>query len=117
MISQTVYDQLADHVTECEQLNAIDTETTITFAKSADRVRVRTREGGIMRCLLFHPEFQVSGLGRYGGGDIDNVADLVDTDARIIAVRGTLPIGVLKIGERSRVCADNTDIFDPTGEW
>ena len=71
-----------------------ETETLFEFMKSDDRFCIRTREAGLMRRLLLHPEFELN-PSRSDSSQID----------------GTLPIGCLSIGISPRKAPGHAEII------
>jgi hypothetical protein len=109
--SQNKREELVSAVTEDEKLGIVEKETTIKFAKPDNRVLIYTEEGGLMRRLLQHPEFQIRHLrvttedswgARIGPDDFDG--------GSITGVDGWLPIGVLSLKTTSRTTSQHAAI-------
>ena len=77
-----------DNVAEDSSLTPAEKETNIWFDKEIDKAVVYTREGGIMRRLLQHPEF-----------DVNNVNE---KDGKIVGVKGRFPIDAISFGSKPR---------------
>jgi hypothetical protein len=104
-------DQLVEYVAEDRKLTPQEKETILRFAKCDDRVFVYTEEGGIMRRLLQHPEFQLKSL-RVTTEDSwgkQVVPDDFD-EGSITGVDGWIPIGVLSLNTSSRTTSQHADV-------
>lgn len=90
--------------TEDPRLAPEEKETLLRFSKDRGRFIFDTTEAGLGRRLLAHPEAdidRVTVLREDGPRDGLAPHDVTDGD-KIVGVRGTLPLGVLKIGSRGR---------------
>jgi len=81
-------DLTPDNVTEDNDLCQAEKETNIWFDKTTNDAEVFTREGGIMRRLLQHPEFVVT--------------DYNEKDGEIVGLKGQIPIACLSFGSTPR---------------
>lgn len=77
-----------ERVKEDSDLNQAEKETNILFDKTSDDVRISTAEGGLMRRLIQHPSFEINSI--------------TEKDGNIVNVVGTMPIGVISIGQSER---------------
>ena len=83
-----------DRIHENPDLGPNETETLFEFMKSDDRFWFRTREAGLMRRLLLHPEFELN----------PSHSDSSQID-------GTLPIGCLSVGISPRKATGHAEII------
>ena len=77
-----------DNVSEDNNLSQAEKETNIWFDKTTDKAFVHTSEGGIMRRLLQHPEFEVT--------------DYHENEGNIVSIKGLFPIAALSFGSKPR---------------
>jgi hypothetical protein len=99
---EAVPDDVLDAVREDAALGPMEKETTFRFAKDEGRATVFTYEAGLTRRLLAHPEFNVDHLVRADGAPVESVEAFDATADEIVAVKGTIPIGCLKVRASSR---------------
>lgn len=71
-------------------------ETQFRWSKTEKRVHVQTQMAGVMNRLLHHPEFEETNR-RVVEGDV-------------VALWGTLPLGVLSIGSNPRSSGSHADV-------
>ena len=94
-------DQLvACFTAEDPRLAPEEKETLLRWTKDRDRVVFDTTEAGLGRRLIAHPETDIDRVTVVRDGTArDGVAphDVHEHD-EIVGVRGTLPLGVLKVG-------------------
>lgn len=100
---KTTPNDIIDAVREDPDLQPIEKETIISFAKIDGEAHVYTESGGIIRRLLKHPEFRAVELrvnvdGAWGR----RVAPADYSGGEVTGVKGYIPVGTLKIQARSR---------------
>lgn len=84
-------------VAEDSGLTAGEKETIIRFANDEDDASVFSEEHGIMKRLLDHPEADVE-------------PDRRSDDGTVCAVRGAVPVDILKIGSTPRTTGSKSDV-------
>mgnify|MGYP007020454544 CR=1 FL=1 len=89
-------------VREDPDLVPMEKETTFRFAKDQDRAQVFTAERGLTRRLLTHELFHTDAVLLADGSTVDSVDSLHATEDTIVGVRGTIPIGALKVKASTR---------------
>jgi hypothetical protein len=77
-----------EDVREDPKLTPAEKETHYTSAKDQDHFRVFSEESGVMRRMIKHPDIDVNS-GREVDGDV-------------VAVRGTMPVSLLKVVKNPR---------------
>jgi hypothetical protein len=93
---------LLDLVREDPDLAPQEKETTLRFAKDENRVAIYTAEAGIGRRLLAHPRARIEGV-TVVDNDVRPTVSVGEVNGRdIVAVRGSLPVGALKVRRTSR---------------
>lgn len=93
---------LLDLVREDPELTPQEKETTLRFAKDEDRVAIYTAEAGIGRRLLAHPSARIGAV-TVVDNDVRPTVSVDEVNGRdIVAVRGSLPVGALKVRRTSR---------------
>lgn len=93
---------LLDLVREDPDLAPQEKETTLRFTKDEDTVHVYTEEAGIGRRLLAHPSARIEGV-TVVDNDVRPTVSVDEVNGRdIVAVRGSLPVGALKVRRTSR---------------
>ena len=93
---------LLDLVREDPELTPQEKETTLRFTKDEDTVHVYTEEAGIGRRLLAHPSARIEGV-TVVDNDVRPTVSVDEVNGRdIVAVRGSLPVGGLKVRRTSR---------------
>lgn len=96
-------DDLLESVREDPELTPEEKETTLYFGKRDSHVTVHTRERGVARRLLAHPEGDIQFLNTYVDGtarQIDPSEDDLQGDVTGVCI--SLPLGVLKIQKNAR---------------
>ena len=88
-------------VREDPDLIPLEKETSINFTKDEDRAQVFTAERGLTRRFLAHDLFDTDALLLKDGSRSDYLQD-VDTSDTVVGVRGTIPIGCLKVQASAR---------------
>lgn len=89
---------------EDPRLTPAEKETLLRFSKDRNRFVFDTTEAGLGRRLLAHPEVEIDRvtiLREDGLRDAVDPRDVTEQDD-IVGVRGTLPLGVLKIASTAR---------------
>lgn len=104
-----------DLVREDPALLPEEKETTIRFGKDEDRATVFTPEAGLMRRLLNHPEFEVHGILLEAGGEVESVEQLHADEDAVVGVRGSVPVGALKVSARSRSTSGHASVVSRAG--
>ena len=97
-------------VAEDSDLTPSEKETSINFTKSEDRARVFTSERGLMRRLLQHPLFEVDHLVPESGAKVTDVQELDATDTQITGVKGTIPVGAVKLRTSTRSSSGHASV-------
>jgi len=93
---------LLDLVREDPDLAPQEKETTLRFTKDEDTVHVYTEEAGIGRRLLAHPSARIDAV-TVVDNDVRPTVSVDEVNGRdIVAVRGSLPVGALKVRRTSR---------------
>lgn len=92
----TTEDEQRVVIREDPDLTQMEKETTVTWAKDQERVHIHSEMGSIVRWLLDHPDFEEAGR-RLNNGEIH-------------AVRGTLPVGCLKLQATPRKSSRPSDV-------
>lgn len=89
---------------EDPELTPAERETLFRFSRAGDRVKFYTAERGIGRRLLAHPAATVDEVTLRRSDRHRPAVPLeeVEEGDEVVAVRGTLPIGVLKIRHKTR---------------
>lgn len=90
-------------------------ETTIHFSRDSDRATIFTAEGGITRRLLGHPEFEVNHLVTERRCKVENLQQLQADDGAVVGVRGTIPVGALKVSARPRSASGHAAVVSRSG--
>ena len=98
----TASPELRDLVREDPDLTPAEKETALRFAKDEDRATVFTAEAGLTRRLLAHAEFAVEEVVLADGSHAPHVEALDASEDAVVGVRGTLPVGCLKVRASSR---------------
>jgi len=107
---------LVDLVREDTGLRPEEKETLIRFPKDRDRAVVYSAEAGIMRRLLAHPEFEVLDLETENGAEVESVQQLHAAEDSVVGVRGTIPIGAIKVSACSRSAAGHAEVVSRGGD-
>lgn len=102
---------IIDAVREDPDLQPLEKETIIRFAKPDGEAHVYTESGGITRRLLKHPEFRAVELrvntnGAWG----HRVAPADYSGGDVTGVKGFIPVGTLKILARSRSTSGHASV-------
>lgn len=107
--ANTTYDDLRDSLESDPDRESMEKETAIQTTKVDDYLRVYTAQRSLMNRFLAHPKFELVGYETTtGDGGYKNVsaeqyeADGHDGRKPVYAIRGTMPIGVLRIGPKGR---------------
>jgi hypothetical protein len=101
---------LLDLVREDPRLTPQEKETTFRFAKDEDRVAIYTDEAGIGRRLLAHPSARIEGV-TVVDEDVRPTVSVGEVNGRdIVAVRGRLPVGALKVGLTPRETSEHAPV-------
>lgn len=116
----TIGETLDDLAERCETTTDLETyerETSIHFSRADDRANVYSEEKAICKRLLMHPDFD---LEQYTTSHPDAPQQAVsieeyrenghDQRKPVYAVKGTLPIGVLKIAQKPRQSSGHADV-------
>lgn len=111
--TETLARELPD-VREDPALVPCEKETSINFTKSDDRADVFTSERGLTRRLLTHELFTTDTVLLKGGSRSDSLQE-VDTSDTIVGVRGTIPIGCLKLRASARHANGHAPIVSNAG--
>jgi len=102
---------LIDAVAEDRRLTPDKKETVLRFTKPEERVCIYTEEGGLMRRLLQHPEFQVE---RLRVVTEESWGDRIDPDdfngGSITGIDGWGPIGLLSLKTSPRTTSQHAAI-------
>lgn len=105
------YSELVEAVAEDGNLMPVEKETSIGFNKPETRLRIYTEEGGLMRRLIQHPNFDCESLRITTEYSWGKRIDPDDFEGGVITgVDGYLPIGVLTIGTSTRSTASHAEI-------
>lgn len=115
-IGQTL-DDLAERCETTTDLETFERETSFHFSRADDRADVYSEEKAICKRLLMHPEFD---LEMYTTSHPDAPQQSIDVeeyhenghDKRkpVYAVKGTIPIGCLKVAHKSRQSSGHADV-------
>ena len=89
-------------VREDPDLIPLEKETSINFTKGDERADVFTAERGLTRRLLTHELFDTDAVLLKDGSTVDSVDSLHTNEDTIVGVRGTIPIGSLKVKATTR---------------
>lgn len=89
-------------VREDPDLIPLEKETSINFTKDEDRAQVFTAERGLTRRFLTHDLFDTDAVLLKDGSTVDSVDSLHRNEDTIVGVRGTIPIGCLKVKATAR---------------
>jgi hypothetical protein len=89
-------------VREDPDLIPLEKETSINFTKGDERADVFTSERGLTRRLLTHELFDTDAVLLKDGSTVDSVDSLRTNEDTIVGVRGTIPIGALKVKATTR---------------
>lgn len=108
-------ESITELVKEDSDLTPAEKETSINFTKTEDRARVFTAEAGLMRRLLQHSEFQVGHVVTESRARVESVAELDATNTAIVGVKGTIPVGALKIQRTARASSGHASVISYTG--
>jgi hypothetical protein len=106
---RSVNDSGLPEVREDPDLAPAEKETTVRFAKDQDRASVYTAESGMTRRLLRHPEFEVEEVTTLSGERFDSVQQL-HADEAVVAVRGYVPVGALKVSACTRSTSGHASV-------
>lgn len=103
--------ELIDAVKDDPELEPIEKETIIKWARPDERARVYSEESGIVRRLLQHPEFRTRSL-RVNTDDAwgHRVSPDDYSGGLVTGVEGSLPIGTVKISARSRATTQHARV-------
>jgi len=107
---------LTDGVREDPDLTPAEKEVSVTFTKERGCAVVYAEVAGVTRRLLAHPLFEaetlrVSGEGYHGARVVPDEFD----GGAITGVRGTIPIGTLKVRAASRKSSQWADVVAEAG--
>ena len=89
-------------IREDPDLIPLEKETSINFTKGDERAQVFTAERGLTRRLLTHELFHTDAVLLADGSTVDSVDSLHTNEDTIVGVRGTIPIGALKVKASTR---------------
>lgn len=95
---------LTEKVDRDPKLSGDEKETTITMLGQEKRFSIYSAKPTIIKSLLKHDHFNL-GWARIINGDqreIDTEEELKKTDGDIVAVQGTMPVGVLTVKSKPR---------------
>lgn len=122
MSEHDTYDDLAESVQTNTNVTQAERETSITFSRADDRADIYCEEQAMMKRLLLHPDFE---LDFYHTSHPDRVTGVVEGDEYeedghdgrkpVYAIRGTIPIGCLKVGPSPRSSSGHADVV--TSKW
>jgi hypothetical protein len=108
-------DELVSAVGEDPALQPIEKETIIRWGKPDEHVHIFSEEGSIIRRLLRHPLFEEEGIRTYTDSSAGWM-DATDYSAdRICGVRGSIPIGAIKIQSSSRSNSSHCSVVSKDG--
>lgn len=99
-----------DAVREDPALTPQEKETTIRFAKDEDEATIYTREAGLIRRLVAHPESDVSFFNVLVDGDARTTTESEWNGAAITGVEVRVPVGALQVKSSSRETTDHAPI-------
>lgn len=108
-------EELVDAVGEDSSLTPQEKETTIHFPKDRDRATVFSAEAGIMRRLLQHPLFEAERYVPADGPAVENVEELHVPGVVIVGLKGSIPVGTLKISARARSASGHASVVSRGG--
>lgn len=104
-------DELWKYISEDEYLTPEEKETSINLTKPETQFGIYTEEGGLMRRLLQHPNFDCETLRITTKDSWGKRVDPDDFEGGVITgVDGWLPIGVLTIGTSTRSTSSHAEI-------
>jgi len=98
--------------TEDPRLSPAEKETIFRFSKDRDRFVFDTTEAGLGRRLIAHPAVEIDRVTvrrRDGLRDGVDPRDVTEEDD-IVGVRGSLPLGVLRIGSTAREASGHAHV-------
>lgn len=110
-----------DNVREDTDLQPVEKETTIRFAKDTDTIRVFTAEKGLMRRFLAHPASSIHTLTVRDGDARPALPPSLYDGEEIVGLDVTLPIGALLFRRDPRQSGQHAEIvtervFETVGE-
>ena len=100
--------ELADHVDRDPALSGDEKETTITMCGQDKRFSVFSAKPTVVKSLFDHDHFELEWARVLADGestDVDTRSALPPESGSIVAVQGTMPVGVLTVKSKPR--ADN----------
>ena len=114
-MSTLAANDLVESVREDPDLTPAEKEVSVLFTKESERAVVYAEVAGVTRRLLAHPLFEVDSLRVAGDGHHGAcVAPDEFGGGEVTGVRGTVPIGTLKVRAASRKSSQWADVVaDP----
>lgn len=110
-----VEDALLDAVQEDVDLAPREKETVIRFGKSDEEAIIHTRESGLTRRLLAHPESTVVFLNVVEQDESKAAIDREGWDGQpVTGVEVRVPVGLLKVQSSSRASTQHAPIVSDT---
>ncbi len=100
--------EFADYVDRDPELGGDEKETTITMCGQDKRFSVFSAKPTVVKSLFDHDHFELTWARVLAGGESDHVDSrdaLPPQEGSIVAVQGTMPVGVLTVKSKPR--ADN----------
>lgn len=85
-------------------------ETIIRFDKRGDLATVFSEQRGAVSRLLRHPEAEAAEITLVDGSIVDD-ADALGPEDTVVAFRGTIPVGALKILKSARESSRPSDVI------
>lgn len=97
---------------EDPKLTPPEKETALRFARDEERVTIYTAERGIGRRVLAHPAAAIDEVTIAEGRRKRPAVPLEELEEgdQVVAVRGTLPLGTVKVRERPRTSGGHADV-------
>ncbi|WP_254530066.1 hypothetical protein [Natrinema gelatinilyticum] len=108
-------DELVSAVGEDPDLQPIEKETIIRWGKPDEHVRIFSEEGSIIRRLLRHPLFEEESIRTYTDSSTGWMDATDYSTDRICGVRGSIPIGAIKIQSNSRSNSSHCSVVSKDG--
>jgi len=106
---------LTDHVDRDPQLNGDEKETTITMCGQDKSFTVYSAKPTVVKSLLDHDHFELDWARVLADGDGSRVTDrdaLPPADGDIVAVEGSMPVGVLTVKSKPRANDNQSSVVN-----